>query len=151
MVLCQGGEAAAVPAAGGKEPEVPLSREDCAGTGQPRLCPAPGMEAAVGAEERRVCGCCSVLSWPRCCKAPGEEGGVWQTGQGEQRPPGWATRSGGDIACGAEEEEAAPRAPGLTAGGGRARSGASSGGRRGRPAPVPAPPPAARGPQPPPA
>ncbi|KAM6348082.1 solute carrier family 35 member G1 [Alca torda] len=70
MVLCQGGEAAAVPAAGGKEPEVPLSREDGVGTGQPCLCPAPGMEAA-GAEERRVCGCCSGLSWPRCCKAPG--------------------------------------------------------------------------------
>ncbi|XP_029886743.1 solute carrier family 35 member G1 isoform X2 [Aquila chrysaetos chrysaetos] len=68
MVLCQGGEAAAVPAASGKEPEVPLSRED--GAGQPCLCPAPGMEAA-GAEERRVCGCCSGLSWPRCCKAPG--------------------------------------------------------------------------------
>ncbi|XP_050755093.1 solute carrier family 35 member G1 [Gymnogyps californianus] len=70
MVLCQGGEAAAVSAAGGKEPEVPLSREDGAGTRQPCLCPAPGTEAA-GAEERRVCGCCSGLSWPRCCKAPG--------------------------------------------------------------------------------
>ncbi|OPJ84406.1 solute carrier family 35 member G1 isoform A [Patagioenas fasciata monilis] len=70
MVLCQGGEAAAVPAAAGEEPEVPLSREDGAGPEQPCPCPAPGMEAA-GAEERRVCGCCSGLSWPRCCKAPG--------------------------------------------------------------------------------
>lgn len=84
MVLCQGGEAAAVPAAGGKEPEVPLSRED--GAGLPCLCPAPDMEAA-GAEERRVRGCCSGLSWPRCCKAPGEEGGVWQAGRGAGAAP----------------------------------------------------------------
>ncbi|XP_030900524.2 solute carrier family 35 member G1 isoform X2 [Melopsittacus undulatus] len=70
MVLCQSGEAAAVPAAGGKEPDVPLSLEEDTGTGQPCPCPAPGVEAA-GAEERRACGCCSGLSWPRCCKAPG--------------------------------------------------------------------------------
>ncbi|NXN93417.1 S35G1 protein, partial [Rhinopomastus cyanomelas] len=70
MVLCQGGEAAAAPGTGGKELEVPLSREDGAATGQPRPCPASGMEAA-GAEESRACGSCSGLSWPRCCEAPG--------------------------------------------------------------------------------
>ncbi|XP_062436418.1 solute carrier family 35 member G1, partial [Rhea pennata] len=72
MVLCQRGEAAAaaVSAAGGKKPEVPLSQEDDAEPGQLQLCSAPGVEAA-GAEETRVCGCCSGLSWPRCCNAPG--------------------------------------------------------------------------------
>ncbi|NXG49930.1 S35G1 protein, partial [Psilopogon haemacephalus] len=70
MVQCQSGEAAAVSAAAGEETEVPPRQEDGAGTGQPCLCPAAGMEAA-GAEERRVCGCCSGLPWPLCCKAPG--------------------------------------------------------------------------------
>ncbi|XP_055667665.1 solute carrier family 35 member G1 [Falco peregrinus] len=70
MVPCQGGEAAAVPAAGGKEPEVPLGRQDGPGAEQPCLCPAPGMEAA-GAEEHRGRGCCWGLPRPRCCGAPG--------------------------------------------------------------------------------
>ncbi|NXA48726.1 S35G1 protein, partial [Nothocercus julius] len=72
MVLCQGGEAAAavVSAAGEREPEVPLSREDDAGLGQPQLCPEPAVEAA-GAEEPRVCGRFSGLSWPCCREAPG--------------------------------------------------------------------------------
>ncbi|NXN16343.1 S35G1 protein, partial [Indicator maculatus] len=70
MVLCQGGEAAAVSAVGGKEPEVPLSQEDGAGTGQPCLCPAAGMEAA-GAEERRVCGCCLSVAGTKKKACPG--------------------------------------------------------------------------------
>ncbi|XP_041271789.1 solute carrier family 35 member G1 [Onychostruthus taczanowskii] len=68
MVLCQGGEGDAAPAAGGQEPEVPPGRED--GPGAVLPCPAPGVEAA-GAEERRACGCCSGMSWPFCCEAPG--------------------------------------------------------------------------------
>ncbi|NXF15609.1 S35G1 protein, partial [Rhodinocichla rosea] len=68
MVLCQGGEGDAAPAAGGQEPEVPADREDGPSAVQP--CPAPGVEAA-GAEERRACGCCSGMSWPFCCEAPG--------------------------------------------------------------------------------
>ncbi|NXB97494.1 S35G1 protein, partial [Vidua chalybeata] len=70
MVLCQGGEGDAAPAAGGQEPEVPPGREDGPGAVQPCPCPAPGVEAA-GAEERRACGCCSGMSWPFCCEAPG--------------------------------------------------------------------------------
>ncbi|XP_037996796.1 solute carrier family 35 member G1 [Motacilla alba alba] len=68
MVLCQGGEGDAAPAAGGQEPEVPPGQEDGPSAVQP--CPAPGVEAA-GAEERRACGCCSGMSWPFCCEAPG--------------------------------------------------------------------------------
>lgn len=86
MVLCQGGEGEAAPAAGGQEPEVPVGREDGPGAVQPCPCPAPGVEAA-GAEERRACGCCSGMSWPFCCSAPGEEGGVRQTGQGGSGVP----------------------------------------------------------------
>ncbi|NXY66013.1 S35G1 protein, partial [Callaeas wilsoni] len=70
MVLCQGGEGDAAPAAGRKEPEVPPGREDRADAVQPYLCPAPGVEAA-GAEEPPSCGCCSGMSWPCCCGASG--------------------------------------------------------------------------------
>lgn len=142
MVLCQDGEAAAVPAAGGKEPEVSLSREDGTGTGQPCLCPAPGMEAA-GAEERRVCGCCSGLSWPRCCKAPGEEGESGKRGRRGSALPAGLPALGVILPAGRRKRKR-PRghrgSPHAAAG-----RGASSGGRRGRPAPVPAPPLAARG------
>lgn len=81
MVLCQGGEGDAAPAAGGQEPEVPPGREDGPGAVQPCLCPEPGVEAA-GSEERRSCGCCSGMSWPFCCKAPGEEGESRRRGRG---------------------------------------------------------------------
>lgn len=76
MVLSQGGQGDAAPAAGGQEPEVPPHREDGPGAVQPCLCPAPGVEAAAaGTEERRACGCCSGASWPFCCcEAPGEDG-----------------------------------------------------------------------------
>ncbi|XP_042719300.1 LOW QUALITY PROTEIN: solute carrier family 35 member G1 [Lagopus leucura] len=74
MVLCQGAEATAVAPTAGKELEGPRGREDGADAGRPCLQPAPGVEAAAGAEERRVCGCCPGLPWPRSCKAPGEEG-----------------------------------------------------------------------------
>lgn len=88
MVLSQAGEAAAVPAGTDKELEAPPGLEDDAGTGQPCLHPAaPGMEA-VGAEECRVCGCCSGSPWPRCCGAPGEEGG---------RGSGWGWWQGGSV------------------------------------------------------
>lgn len=120
MVLCQGAEATAVAPTAGKELEGPRGREDGADTGRPCLQPAPGVEAAAGAEERRVCGCCPGLPWPRSCKAPGEEGEAgWRTEQGAA-PCRW-----GDITGGAEEEEASPRVPGLsgTRGGARGEHG----------------------------
>lgn len=81
MVLGQGGEGDAAPAAGGQEPEVPPGREDGAGAVPPSLRPAPGVEAA-GTEERRACGCCSGMSWPCCGEAPGEEGESGRRGRG---------------------------------------------------------------------
>lgn len=101
---------------------MPLSREDGGGTGQPCLCPAPGMEAA-GAEERRVCGCCSGLSWPRCCKAPGEEGESGERGRGGANALlAGLPALGVTLPAGRRKRKRPPRAPGLTVGGGGARS-----------------------------